>query len=151
MMPYCTSYFKFLSAWFYGFPEQNKDFAMYYSLWINCSSTEQQLPWSFLYCSISERLWASHVQKSQLSASIPHWEEDIFYCVVVSRWPFCTGQCPHLDRCRLGSLLLSAMWILQSLWFRITDDRKNKSIEPTCTYLKQSLNIMKCNLENKYN
>ena len=28
MMPYCTSYFKFLSAWFMGFPEQNKDFAI---------------------------------------------------------------------------------------------------------------------------
>ena len=28
MMPYCTSYFKFLSAWFWGFPEQNKDFAI---------------------------------------------------------------------------------------------------------------------------
>ena len=27
IMPYCTSYFKFLSAWFCGFPEQNKDFA----------------------------------------------------------------------------------------------------------------------------
>ena len=27
-MPYCTSYFKFLSAWFWGFPEQNKDFAI---------------------------------------------------------------------------------------------------------------------------
>ena len=28
MMSYCTSYFKFLSAWFWGFPEQNKDFAI---------------------------------------------------------------------------------------------------------------------------
>ena len=28
MMPYCTSYFKFLSAWFWGFPEQNKDSAI---------------------------------------------------------------------------------------------------------------------------
>ena len=28
MMPYCTSYFSFLSAWFWGFPEQNKDFAI---------------------------------------------------------------------------------------------------------------------------
>ena len=28
MMPYCTSYFKFLSAWFWGFSEQNKDFAI---------------------------------------------------------------------------------------------------------------------------
>ena len=28
MMPYCISYFKFLSAWFWGFPEQNKDFAI---------------------------------------------------------------------------------------------------------------------------
>ena len=28
MMPYCTSYFKFLSAWFWGFPELNKDFAI---------------------------------------------------------------------------------------------------------------------------
>ena len=28
MMPYCTSCFKFLSAWFLGFPEQNKDFAI---------------------------------------------------------------------------------------------------------------------------
>ena len=27
MMPYCT-YFKFLSAWFWGFPEQNKEFAI---------------------------------------------------------------------------------------------------------------------------
>ena len=27
-IPYCTSYFKFLSAWFWGFPEQNKDFAI---------------------------------------------------------------------------------------------------------------------------
>ena len=27
-MPYCTSYLKFLSAWFWGFPEQNKDFAI---------------------------------------------------------------------------------------------------------------------------
>ena len=27
MMPYCTSYFKFLSAWFWGVPEQNKNFA----------------------------------------------------------------------------------------------------------------------------
>ena len=26
MMPYCTSYFKFLFEWFWGFPEQNKDF-----------------------------------------------------------------------------------------------------------------------------
>ena len=25
MMPYCTSYFKFLLEWFLGFPEQNKD------------------------------------------------------------------------------------------------------------------------------
>ena len=28
MMPYCTSYFKFLFEWFWGFSEQNKDFAM---------------------------------------------------------------------------------------------------------------------------
>ena len=28
MMPYCTSYFKFLFRWFWGFPEQNKDFAI---------------------------------------------------------------------------------------------------------------------------
>ena len=28
MMPYCTSYFKILSAWFWGFPEQNKNFAI---------------------------------------------------------------------------------------------------------------------------
>ena len=28
MMPYCTSYFKFLSAWFWGFPELNKDFGI---------------------------------------------------------------------------------------------------------------------------
>ena len=28
MMPYCTSYLKFLSSWFWGFPEQNKDFAI---------------------------------------------------------------------------------------------------------------------------
>ena len=28
MMPYCTSYFKFLSAWFWGVPEQSKDFAI---------------------------------------------------------------------------------------------------------------------------
>ena len=28
MMPYCTSYFKFLSTWFWGVPEQNKDFAI---------------------------------------------------------------------------------------------------------------------------
>ena len=28
MMPYCTSYFKFLSTWLWGFPEQNKDFAI---------------------------------------------------------------------------------------------------------------------------
>ena len=28
MMSYCTSYFKFLSAWFWGVPEQNKDFAI---------------------------------------------------------------------------------------------------------------------------
>ena len=28
MMPYCTSYFKFLSAWFWGVPEQNKDFTI---------------------------------------------------------------------------------------------------------------------------
>ena len=28
MMPYCTSYFKFLFEWFWGFPEQNKDFAI---------------------------------------------------------------------------------------------------------------------------
>ena len=28
MTPYCTSYLKFLSAWFWGFPEQNKDFAI---------------------------------------------------------------------------------------------------------------------------
>ena len=27
-MPYCTSYLKFLSAWFWGFPEQTKDFAI---------------------------------------------------------------------------------------------------------------------------
>ena len=27
-MTYCTFYFKFLSAWFWGFPEQNKDFAI---------------------------------------------------------------------------------------------------------------------------
>ena len=27
-MPYCTSYFKFLFEWFWGFPEQNKDFAV---------------------------------------------------------------------------------------------------------------------------
>ena len=27
-MPYCTSYFKFLSAWFLGFPEQSKDFVI---------------------------------------------------------------------------------------------------------------------------
>ena len=27
-MPYCTSYFKFLFEWFWGFPEQNKDFAI---------------------------------------------------------------------------------------------------------------------------
>ena len=26
MMPYCTSYFKFLFKWFLGVPEQNKDF-----------------------------------------------------------------------------------------------------------------------------
>ena len=29
MMPYCTSYFKFLFEWFWGFPAQNKDFAMH--------------------------------------------------------------------------------------------------------------------------
>ena len=28
MMPYCTSYFKFLFEWFWGFPEQNKDLAI---------------------------------------------------------------------------------------------------------------------------
>ena len=28
MMPYRTSYFKFLLDWFWGFPEQNKDFAI---------------------------------------------------------------------------------------------------------------------------
>ena len=28
MMSYCTSYFKFLSAWFRGFLKQNKDFAI---------------------------------------------------------------------------------------------------------------------------
>ena len=28
MMSYCSSYFKFLSAWFWGVPEQNKDFAI---------------------------------------------------------------------------------------------------------------------------
>ena len=28
MMPYCTSNFKFLFEWFWGFPEQNKDFAI---------------------------------------------------------------------------------------------------------------------------
>ena len=28
MMPYYTSYFKFLFEWFWGFPEQNKDFAI---------------------------------------------------------------------------------------------------------------------------
>ena len=28
MMPYCTSYFKFWSAWFWGVPQQNKDFAI---------------------------------------------------------------------------------------------------------------------------
>ena len=28
MMPYCTSYFKFLFEWFWAFPEQNKDFAI---------------------------------------------------------------------------------------------------------------------------
>ena len=28
MMPYCTSYFKFLSACFLGVPQQNKDFAI---------------------------------------------------------------------------------------------------------------------------
>ena len=28
MVPNCTSYFKFLSAWFWGFPEQNMDFAI---------------------------------------------------------------------------------------------------------------------------
>ena len=28
MMPYCTYYFKFLFEWFWGFPEQNKDFAI---------------------------------------------------------------------------------------------------------------------------
>ena len=27
-MPYFTSYFKFLSAWFWGVPEQNKDLAI---------------------------------------------------------------------------------------------------------------------------
>ena len=27
-MPYCTSYFKFLFEWFWGFPEQNDDFAI---------------------------------------------------------------------------------------------------------------------------
>ena len=28
MMPYCTYYFKILFEWFWGFPEQNKDFAI---------------------------------------------------------------------------------------------------------------------------
>ena len=28
MMPYFTSYFIFFSSWFWGFPEQNKDFAI---------------------------------------------------------------------------------------------------------------------------
>ena len=28
MLPYCNSYFKFLTARFWGFPEQNKDFAI---------------------------------------------------------------------------------------------------------------------------
>ena len=28
IMTYCTSFFKFLSAWFWGFLEQNKDFAI---------------------------------------------------------------------------------------------------------------------------
>ena len=27
-MPYCISFFKFLFEWFWGFPEQNKDFAI---------------------------------------------------------------------------------------------------------------------------
>ena len=27
-MPYCTSYFKILFEWFWGFPEKNKDFAI---------------------------------------------------------------------------------------------------------------------------
>ena len=27
-MPYCTSYFEILFEWFWGFPEQNKDFAL---------------------------------------------------------------------------------------------------------------------------
>ena len=27
-MPYCTSYLKFLFDWFWGFPEQNKVFAI---------------------------------------------------------------------------------------------------------------------------
>ena len=28
MMPYCTSYFNFFSAWFWGVPEQNNNFAI---------------------------------------------------------------------------------------------------------------------------
>ena len=28
MIPYCTSYIKFLFDWFLGCPEQNKDFAI---------------------------------------------------------------------------------------------------------------------------
>ena len=28
MVSYCTSFFKFLFDWFWGFPEQNKDFAI---------------------------------------------------------------------------------------------------------------------------
>ena len=28
IMPYCNSYFKFLSSWFWGFPEQNNDFVI---------------------------------------------------------------------------------------------------------------------------
>ena len=28
IMPYSTSYFKILFEWFWGFPEQNKDFAV---------------------------------------------------------------------------------------------------------------------------
>ena len=28
MIPYCTFYLKFLFEWFWGFPEQNKDFAI---------------------------------------------------------------------------------------------------------------------------
>ena len=45
---------------------------------------------------------------AELTTGQPRYHTEKYTCSTVSCWPFCTGQCPHLDRCRLQPLLFRA-------------------------------------------